>query len=503
MPDLKGERIHFVGVGGASMSALAEYCLLSGAEVSGSDMRTSAATERLAALGAEVYSGARRDIIAKAGVVVYSSAVPASDAELSAARAMGKRVTERHEFLADIAADFGTVAAVSGTHGKTTVTAMTAHILKTLGIPFVAHIGGEPVGMSNLTVCRTADGKISHGIFLTEACEFGRHLLALSPTVAVVTNMECDHPDCYATLQDVHGVFAKFVEKCSVTIVREQDAFICTGAHICIRETHGADQEVRARDADGVCAQTRVQDADAGKECSRMPECTYELTRILEWENGQTDSLACRGKSAGITLPYAGAHYAWDAAFAVALAVELGADFGAACGALATFGGVRRRYERAGFVHGAEVIFDYAHHPTELGCTLRTAQAGGRVLVVFQPHTYSRTASYMDGFVDVLGREKEVVIMPTYAARERGSQGASSTDLAAAIAKKYPECKVYLAVSHDDTWNYVENNAERFDKILFLGAGDIYELKGRVGGESRAAATGADAASRPHVSAVR
>lgn len=484
MPDLKGERVHFIGVGGASMSALAEYCLLAGAEVSGSDRAESAVTRRLSSLGAEVYSGARRDIIAKAGMVVYSSAVPECDVELTAARAMAKRVVERHEFLAEVASDFDTVAAVAGTHGKTTVTAMTAHILKTLGIPFVAHIGGEPVGMGNLTVCGAEEGGLPHGIFLTEACEFGRHLLALRPNVAVVTNMECDHPDCYSTPEDVHGVFAKFVENCPVTIVREQDGFICTGAHIYIRESAGDKAKSDSTKPNDVSNPATFDGADcAGEKCSRMPICTYDITRILEWEGGQTDSLYACGKSAGFTLPYAGAHYATDAAFAVALAVELGADFGQACGALGTFRGVRRRYERAGRVRGAEVIFDYAHHPTEIACTLRTACANGKVLVVFQPHTYSRTASYMEDFVEVLGKQKEVVIMPTYAARECGRQGASSADLAAAIETKFPKCKVYLAVSHDDTWNYVENNASRFDKILMLGAGDIYDLESRAKSE--------------------
>ena len=217
------------------MCALAEYAMLAGAEVSGSDRTPSAATERLAALGAEVYSGARRDIIARAGLVVRSSAVPLSDEEVAAALAMKKRVVERHEFLSAVAEDFRTVAAVAGTHGKTTVTAMTAHILSRLGIPFVAHIGGEPAGMGNLTVVREKDGSLPRGIFLTEACEFGRHLLALSPDAAAVVNMECDHPDCYAGIEEVHGVFAEFVEKCPLTIVRAEDSFICKGAHIAIR----------------------------------------------------------------------------------------------------------------------------------------------------------------------------------------------------------------------------------------------------------------------------
>lgn len=161
--ELERERVHFVGVGGASMCALAEYCLLAGAEVSGSDRVRSAALGRLAALGAEVYLGARRDTIARAGLVVRSSAVPLTDEEVSLALAMGKRVIERHELLALIAEGFGTVAAVAGTHGKTTVTAMAAHILKECGVPFVAHIGGEPVGMGNLTYAAAKTARCREG----------------------------------------------------------------------------------------------------------------------------------------------------------------------------------------------------------------------------------------------------------------------------------------------------------------------------------------------------
>ena len=214
-----------------------------------------------------------------------------------------------------------------------------------------------------------------------------------------------------------------------------------------------------------------------------MPVCTYGVSRILERPDGQTDELSLRGERARFTLPYPGAHYAADAAFAVALSVALGADFKDACAALSSFRGVKRRYERAGKLGGAEVIFDYAHHPTDLACTLKAAESGdARVLAVFQPHTYSRTAKYMDDFVRVLGGREEVVLMPVYAARERGAQGASSVDLARAIENDFPECDVYLAVSHDDALNRAAERAVDYDKVLFLGAGDIYDIKSKLAG---------------------
>ena len=462
MPDLAGKRVHFVGVGGASMCALAEYCLLSGARVSGSDRVLGRATDRLSVLGAQVYFGSREEMIKEADLVVRSSAVPLSDAEVAAARSLGKRVEERQEFLAEVASEFRTVAAVAGTHGKTTVAAMTAHILKSCGIPFVGHIGGEPEGMGNLTVVREKDGSLPRGMFLTEACEFRRHLLALSPDIAVITNMECDHPDCYADINEVRGVFAEFVEKCPLTIVRESDIYVSTGAHIAIREGMGAEHG-----------------GGASLYGAHMRKCTYSFMRTLECADGQTVEVVAEGACAKAHLNFPGAHYAEDAVFALALSCELGAELDAACAALETFGGVKRRFEKAGRLCGAELIFDYAHHPTELKCTLAAAKMRGRVLPVFQPHTYSRTARYMADFAAALGGEEEVILMPVYAARECEAQGATSAELQSAICSNYPNCNVYLANSAEDVWDMVKTRAHAYDVVLFLGAGDIYDMKER------------------------
>lgn len=438
------------------MCALAEYCLRRGDIVSGSDLAESDALLRLSSLGAEVYTGSRTDIIAGADLVVRSSAVPLSDAEVSVALGAGIPVVERHEFLAEIAGMFATVAAVAGTHGKTTVTAMTAHILKECGVPFVAYIGGEPVGMSNLVLSREKDGSLPRGIFLTEACEFERHLLALAPDIAVVLNMECDHPDSFGDIGEVRETFAKFVEKSRLAVLSCEDAHICKGARVCIREREG-------------------------DECSRMPVCAYEYSRTPLGGGRQRMLLSRDGREESFVLPFAGAHIARDGAFAVALAVALGVGFEEACAALSSFRGVKRRAERAGRICGAQAVFDYAHHPTELGCALSAEEEDGqRVLVVFQPHTYSRTRSYLGDFAAVLGRRKEVVLMPVYAARGGDPRGGTSRDLADAIAHKYPECKVYIVDSHDEALDVATTLAGDYDKVLFLGAGDIYKLKERI-----------------------
>lgn len=529
MSSFYGKKIHFIGVGGASMSALAEFALAQGGVVSGSDRTESAVLDKLSKLGAEVYAGSRADIINGVDIVVYSSAVPFDDPELAAAFAAGKLVFERQEFLSAVAEMFSTVVAVAGTHGKTTVTAMIAHVLKTCGIPFVAHIGGEPVGMDNLTIERLADGSIPRDIFLTEACEYKRHLLALHPSLAVVTNMECDHPDCYSDLDEVYDVFSAFLEKCPVAVVRCQDKFICPNAHICIREDYGVCAETEESErmdterihkytekettsiganrkssaqtennADKVAASGSyggangsLTDVSENKPNEQKAErnvaeeitypckdiCSYVVLRTLECKGGQTVTYSHGTGTYSFFLPLKGKHMRDDAMLALAASCVLGVSQECACAALATFGGVKRRYERAGKLSGAEVIFDYAHHPTEIACTLSVAATEGKFLTVFQPHTYSRTARYMDDFVNVLGRMEHLVIMPTYAAREKGAQGADSVDLAREIKRKFPECKLYLSFSHDDTAEYIKNTAAGYDAVLMLGAGDIYRLK--------------------------
>lgn len=445
------------------MSALAKYCLAEGAKVSGSDRNPSERLSRLSAAGAQVYTGAREDIIERCDAVVYSSAVPLSDRELACAVNLGKPVYERQDFLAAVAGKFACVAAVAGTHGKTTVTAMMLHILRACGIPFVGHVGGEPADMDNLTVCGGCAAAVPHTLFVTEACEYRRHLLALKPDIAVVTNMECDHPDCYGSLDEVHGVFAEFVEKCPVTVVSEQNRFICRNGYICIREYGGSEDDARGGAESCIYSDGRI--------------CTYGVSEAVVRKDGQTAVVYCDTGRAALHLPQQGAHMLNDALYAVAAAAELGADFYDACACLESFAGVKRRFEEIGTLDGARIIFDYAHHPTEIKCAESVARAYGRVLTVFQPHTYSRTAKYLDDFASVLGGCGDVALMPTYAARENASDGVPDRELAHSIRNKNCDCRVYMMQSHEQTAEFIKNEAKRFDAVLLLGAGDIYDLK--------------------------
>lgn len=448
------------------MSALAVYCMAEGAKVSGSDRSPSDRLAVLAAAGAEVYTGARTDIIERCDAVVYSSAVPPADTELSYAVRLGKTVYERQDFLAAVADRFACVAAVAGTHGKTTVTAMIMHILRSCKIPFVGHVGGEPLGMDNLTIYGGDADAVPRKLFVTEACEFRRHFLALKPSVAVVTNMECDHPDCYSDINEVHGVFAEFVKNCPVTVVSEQNRFICRNEHICIRE-YG-----KTRSADNGCG--------AAEERRTFPSacrCTYGVSSVLECADGQTAAVCCDLGRGTVRLSQLGAHMLNDALYAVAAAVELGADFYDACASTESFRGVKRRFEEIGRLDGARIIFDYAHHPTEIKCAESVAERYGRVLTVFQPHTYSRTKRYLGDFAATLGACGNLALMPTYAARESAPECAADAELAAAVKAENPECRVYCLKSHEETAELVRCEAHGYDVVLLLGAGDIYGLK--------------------------
>ena len=462
VPYLEGKRIHFAGAGGVSVSALAEYALRSGAEVSCSDKRGSAVLRRLAALGARVCEDDDADIIEGCDLVVRSSAVPPDHPALVRAAALGIPALERHEFLARVAEEFDLAAAVAGTHGKTTVTSMIAHILRREGVPFVAHIGGRPVGMGGLVV---NGGDMPRSLFLTEACEYGRHLTSLRPSLAVVTGMECDHPDCYRDISEVHAVFSEFLKDCPLAVLPEECAFICSHEHIdiCAPGHAGAGESGGRGAVSG--AEGRI--------------CAYTLTRTLGCGSVHSGVLSRCGRECALSLPQPGAHMLTDAALAVAAACELGAGFESACRALADFKGVERRLERAGSVEGAEVIFDYAHHPTEIACTLDAVGPEGGILAVFQPHTYSRTAAYMDAFAEVLGRLGRVILMPVYAAREQPGSGADSRDLARRITEKNPHCGVYYAENADEAYDLVKLFAPEYDVVLMLGAGDIYDMKER------------------------
>ncbi|MDE5601405.1 MAG: hypothetical protein K2J16_02800, partial [Clostridia bacterium] len=311
-------------------------------------------------------------------------------------------------------------------------------------------------------------------VFVTEACEYKRNFLSLKPTVAVVTNVECDHPDSYENYDSVREAFDEYLLGAEVKIFAIYG--VPTNVPVC-----GVDNGVPTNAP--VCGVNNLEDCDFAVVVSRG-ESTRAYTAKIE-EDFETNKI-CRlyydGKFLlGIQLDEACDYNYKNATFAIVTAEVLGINPVCAARALRTFGGVKRRFERASDIEGKPVYFDFAHHPTEIRCVLERAKSFGKVLRIFQPHTYTRTKAYFDDFVDVLGDDDgALVLMPTYAAREKFDASCEHDVLAAAIKDKYAKSDIYVAADGNEALEYVRNYAHKHDVILFIGAGDIYNLKDKI-----------------------
>ena len=431
---IAGKKIRFLGVGGVGVNALAKFCIDEGAIVSGSDRVKGDLAKQRETLGAKIDEGDSPEQIDGVDAVVFSSAIRDDNQELERARELGITTFERHEFLRLVANCFDKVVGIAGSHGKTTVTAMLTHVLLKADENFVSMIGGEAIEFSNF-VNNMGDGD---GIFVTEACEYRRHMLALDVDVAVVLNTDWDHPDSYPTRESIEKAFAEFLRKAKVKVFES-----------------------------GVRSVTVRADETT----------TFEYETLGDYANVFED-----GKFVGsLTAKGQGEYNLKNSLFAIAVAHYLKVPAKDSVKALNSFKGVRRRFEKAGEINGVPVIFDFAHHPTEIKNLLARAKAFGSLLVVFQPHTYSRTKAYMDEFADVFSDAgngvKTLIICPTYAAREQYDTSATSDILANAILSKNVEKRVYTSSSAKSTLEFVNMMSKCHDVVLFVGAGDVYDLK--------------------------
>lgn len=457
MIEILGKRIHFIGVGGMGMSALALFSADMGATVSGSDRHPNAMCKVLQNKGAAIWKGENADLMKNADIVVFSSAIKDDNTELAYAREVGIKTYERFEFLGEIASGFGKVVAVSGTHGKTTTTAMITHILMQEKKRFVAMIGGECVDFGNY-VNNTMGKSLGECIFVCEACEYKRSLLALNPDVGAITNIECDHPDCYKNLQSVKDVFAQFVAQSKVCFLNANDGDL-------IFDSSGGSKD------NFVCRNVfNVEGGDTFSVFEKTP--TDIAVRAFEKRGGKWTV-----DNQPLLLKDGGEYNANNAAFAVCICEMFGISADKSVKALSTFSGVKRRFERAKDICGVPTYFDFAHHPTEIRRLIERTKVFGKQLVVFQPHTYSRTKAYLNDFVRALSDADTLVIMPTYAARESASMGVTSKDLATAIFDKNCKQTVYIAKNDKSTLDYVKKHAKEHGIVLFVGAGTVYDLK--------------------------
>ena len=417
------------------MSALAKCLFHYGYKVSGSDRYRGEQTESLVSLGIDVYIGEEKNRAAllEADAVVYTDAIPFCNKELSQARAMGKRLYSRADFLAKLCEGFQTVIAVGGSHGKTTCTSMCAHVLKGIGVPFTAHIGGEDSTFGNFY----SDGL---DYFVTEACEYKKNLLKIHANRAILLNVDNDHMECYKDEADLLHCFQQYC-------LQSETAFVCADDERC-----GLLGDFPSFGIRNVLADYRAVDLRANKE--RYAFTVEEYGRAL-----------CR-----IQLKAIGRCNVYNALAAFAVMRSLGFEKTEIKKGLEEFSAVRRRFERIGGYRGASFICDYAHHPKEIAATVQTAKGicQGRLYVVFQPHTYSRTRLLFTEFVSVLKKIDNLMLYKTYAAREHFDGAGSAQTLSVALKNSLYAENVYAL----KTW--IKKTVKSGDVVLFLGAGDIY-----------------------------
>jgi UDP-N-acetylmuramate--alanine ligase len=444
-------RLHLVGVGGSGMSAIAHVLLDRDYEISGSDLQENETIKLLRERGAVVKIGHAKENIAGADALVISSAIPAANPELMAAREADIPVLKRADFLRYLMAD-QSVIAVAGTHGKTTTTAMIAHILlETSQDPSVILGGNLPLIKGN--------GRAGSGdYFVIEADEYDFMFLGLQPDIAVITNIEHDHPDIFPTLVDYLDAFCEFS-----MLLPQNGMLIVSG------EDPGIAEMLGEMKLPGVKLVTYglVEETVSG--------LTADLQAIDCRSNqlGGTDFITVSGNHTMglVRLRVPGLHNVRNALAAIAVALELEIDFGKVCRALAEFGGVGRRFQILGEVGDVIIIDDYAHHPTEIKATLAAArqQYGNRRLwAIWQPHTYSRTKLLLSQFAGSFAEADRVIILDIYRSRETDSLGMDAADIASGI--NHPKTDYVGRI--ENAVNFLLDRVRPGDVLLTLGAGD-------------------------------
>ena len=444
--------IHFVGIAGAGMRALAELLARRGVAVTGCDANPGP-TEDLAALGISVVKGHSPDHVDGARELIVTSAMPRNHPELARARELQIPITRRAEALGRAVAG-GRVVGIAGTHGKTTTTVMTTAVLAGAGLRPTGIAGGRvAVWKGNLHY-------ESDELFVVEADEYDRSFLTLTPNVAVVTNVEADHLDIYRDLDDIRSTFSRYVRDAAAIVLCDDDAGARSLALPSSAELirYG----IRSRDARLVASDVR--------------------------SDGQstTFSVSYDGDSLGdVALRVPGYHNVQNALAAIGVGLALGLSLDAMRGGLLKFGGVDRRFQRLFDIAGVTIVDDYAHHPTEIAATLQAARAsypGRRVVAAFQPHLFSRTRDFADAFGEALCGADSVFLAEIYPAREQPITGITS-DLVASAMKREGSPAVWQG-ARADLAEALTQFVRDGDVVITMGAGDITrtgpELKARL-----------------------
>ncbi len=439
-------RIHFVGVGGVGMCGIAEVLLNLGYQVSGSDLRSGEATERLAGLGGRIFQGHAAVNVEGAQVVVYSTAVRPDNPEVMAAHAQGIPVIPRADMLAELMRmKYG--IAVAGSHGKTTTTSLVAAVLARGGLDPTIVVGGRLQSTGS-------NARLGHGQFLVaEADESDGSFLRLSPAVSVVTNIDREHLDHYGSLEELRQAFIYFANRVPFYGV----SILCAD-----------DPQVR-----GILPQVAKRHLLYGT----APDAALRAEDVRLDAQGASFRVISDGQELGtVRLALPGLHNVLNALAAVAVGLELEVAFSHIAEALGTFHGVGRRFETRGEVRGVKVVDDYGHHPTEIAATLAAARTlGRRVLVLFQPHRYTRTALLHREFGACFGDADKVWVLDIYPAGESSVPGVTARTIVQSAEAVGQKQLVHIGDARAAV-EAVAREARPGDLVLTLGAGDVGKL---------------------------
>lgn len=441
-------KVHFVGIGGISMSGLAETLLHYGYSVSGSDAKQSNITDKLSEKGAKIYIGHDRKNVDGAGLVVYTAAVKKDNPELIRAEELNIPAVDRAEFLGQIMKQYKYGIAVSGTHGKTTTTSLIAIIMNNANLDPTVMVGGEVDALGG----NVRPGKSPY--FVTEACEYVESFLRLYPYIGIILNIDADHLDYYSNLEHIIQSFSKFVN----LIPEDGYLIVCS-------DDENAMKAAAVRESNVV---------------------TFGLGKDARWtaKNINYDSKGCgafdvydNDKFFGnFKLNIPGEHNVKNALCAIAVSQIFNISSAIISSSLSEFYGTHRRFEIKGQFNGTVVIDDYAHHPTEVKATLSAAKnfPHKKLWCIFQPHTYTRTLKLFDEFSSAFNDADELIITDIYAAREKDTGEINSYMLCDSV-KKHGVNARYIS-SFEDIVEYVKSNAASGDLVITMGAGDIYKV---------------------------
>ncbi|NLK86690.1 MAG: UDP-N-acetylmuramate--L-alanine ligase [Clostridiaceae bacterium] len=443
------KRVHLTGIGGISMSGLAEILADLGYIVTGSDMKQSSIIQKLDRMGIKTTIGHHAENVMGADLLVYTAAVKADNPELTAAVRAGIPCIDRATLLGEIMKKYPRSIAVSGTHGKTTTTSMISMIMLEEGLDPTIHIGGELAAIGGTTRIGKSD------FFIAEACEYAGSFLKFHPKLEVILNIEFDHADYFRDIDDVRDTFGRFA-----ALVPEDGGIVANADDI------------------------NAMDIISGIPCAKVTyglkseKCTWGARDISFDESGNASyTLLFHGEPViEVRLKVPGMHNVSNSLAAIAACSFMGCSPAAAARALQKFVGTCRRFEIKGISEGITVIDDYAHHPSEIAATLRAAGNFGhnRIWCVFQPHTYSRTKSLMNDFTTSFDKADILILTDIYAAREADNGEVNSSMLADRITRA-GKTVMYIK-DFSNIVEYLDKNAQPGDIIITMGAGDIYKV---------------------------